>query len=61
VPTLAPRVKLTDMAASAAISVEEYLSTVYDPDCEYVDGEVLQRNMGEMIMAVFRDCWLPGC
>jgi Uma2 family endonuclease len=29
------------------ISVEEYLNTSYDPDCEYVDGEVIERNMGE--------------
>ncbi len=29
------------------ISVDEYLSTVYRPDCDYVDGEVLERNMGE--------------
>ncbi|HYL38295.1 MAG TPA: Uma2 family endonuclease [Bryobacteraceae bacterium] len=33
--------------ARALISVEEYLATVYEPDCDYVDGEVLQRNMGE--------------
>lgn len=36
------------MAAPATlISVEEYLSTSYHPDCDYIDGEVLQRNMGE--------------
>lgn len=29
------------------ISVEEYLHTVYEADCDYVDGEVLERNMGE--------------
>lgn len=29
------------------ISVEEYLHTTYDPDCDYVDGEVIERNMGE--------------
>jgi Uma2 family endonuclease len=29
------------------ISVEEYLNTSYDPDCDYVDGEVIERNMGE--------------
>lgn len=29
------------------IPVEEYLSTVYRPDCDYVDGVVLERNMGE--------------
>ncbi|SRR5712691_4875323 len=34
-------------ATRALISVEEYLTTVYQPDCDYVDGEVLERNMGE--------------
>jgi Uma2 family endonuclease len=29
------------------IPVEEYLRTVYRPDCDYVDGEVQERNMGE--------------
>jgi Uma2 family endonuclease len=29
------------------VSVEEYLSTVYEPDCEYVDGVVVERNVGE--------------
>lgn len=31
----------------ALISVREYLHTSYDPDCDYVDGEVLERNMAE--------------
>lgn len=35
------------MATGALVSLEEYLSTTYDPDCEYVDGELLERNMGE--------------
>ena len=34
--------------ARALISVEEYLASVYQPDCDYVDGEVLERNMGEV-------------
>jgi Uma2 family endonuclease len=34
-------------ATGTAISLDEYLSTVYDPDCEYVDGELIERNMGE--------------
>ena len=29
------------------ISVEEYLSTSYDPDCEYDDGVIVERNLGE--------------
>jgi Uma2 family endonuclease len=35
------------MAASTQISVEEYLHTSYRPDCDYVDGEVRERNVGE--------------
>jgi Uma2 family endonuclease len=31
----------------ALISVEEYLSTTYRPDYDYIDGQVLERNMGE--------------
>ena len=30
-----------------AISLEEYLTTSYRPDCDYVDGEVVERNFGE--------------
>lgn len=29
------------------VSVEEYLSTAYEPDCEYDDGAVVERNLGE--------------
>ena len=36
------------MAVTTQVSVEEYLRTSYDPDCEYVDGEVLDRNVGEL-------------
>lgn len=35
------------MAARTLIPVEEYLTTVYSPNCDYVDGEVLERNLGE--------------
>jgi len=27
--------------------VEEYLATSYPPDCDYVDGHVQERNLGE--------------
>jgi hypothetical protein len=33
--------------ATVQISVEEYLRTSYHPDCDYVDGEVQERNLGE--------------
>ena len=35
------------MASGTLISVEEYLSHTYRPDCDYVDGELLERNLGE--------------
>jgi Uma2 family endonuclease len=35
------------MATGTLISLDEYLSTIYDPDCEFIDGELLERNMGE--------------
>lgn len=35
------------MASRTLISVEEYLRARYRPDCDYVDGEVQERNVGE--------------
>jgi Uma2 family endonuclease len=34
--------------ATTAVTIQEYLSTVYEPDCDYVDGEVQERNLGEI-------------
>jgi len=36
------------MATATLVSVEQYLSTPYSPDCDYVDGVVLERNVGEL-------------
>jgi Uma2 family endonuclease len=41
------RSKLIGMKSAALISVAEYLRTAYSPDCDYVDGEVQERNLGE--------------
>jgi Uma2 family endonuclease len=35
------------MGTAALVPVEEYLATSYDPDCDYVDGELEDRNVGE--------------
>jgi len=35
------------MAVAVGISLDEYLSTPYDPDCDYVDGAVIERNVGD--------------
>jgi Uma2 family endonuclease len=36
------------MPTGVAISVEDYLNTTYRPDCDYIDGEVVERNLGEI-------------
>ena len=35
------------MKTVASVSIEEYLQSRYHPDCDYVDGEVQERNVGE--------------
>lgn len=35
------------MASATLIPVSEYLRTSYRPDCDYIDGEVQERNLGE--------------
>ena len=42
------------MGSTALISVQEYLHTTYRPDCDYVDGEVLERNRGEQSHATLQ-------
>ena len=37
------------MSMKTMMTVEEYLRTTFDgADCEYLDGEVVERNMGEL-------------
>jgi Uma2 family endonuclease len=35
------------MERNTLLSIEEYLATSYQPDREYVDGALLERNVGE--------------
>jgi Uma2 family endonuclease len=35
------------MAASPQLSMIQYLNTTYDPDLEYVDGRLVERNVGK--------------
>ena len=37
------------MSVEALISLEEYLHTSYDPDVEYVDGLLVERNVGDWL------------
>jgi Uma2 family endonuclease len=38
----------TQPVSDRIVTVEEYLSTSYDPDCEYDEGVVVERNLGEI-------------
>ena len=49
------------MATATFIPVEEYLAKTWRPDREYIDGEVLERNLGEFDHADLQsalDTWL---
>ena len=35
------------MAIASGVSLEEYLHTEYEPDCDYVDGVLEDRNVGQ--------------
>lgn len=35
------------MSVAHAVSLEEYLHTTYRPDCDWVDGELRERNVGQ--------------
>lgn len=35
------------MSVATTVPLSVYLNTSYRPDCEYIDGELLERNVGE--------------
>lgn len=35
------------MATSTQLPLEQYLATSYRPDCDYIDGDIEERNLGE--------------
>ena len=35
------------MSTATVVPLSEYLAASYRPDCEYLDGELLERNVGE--------------
>jgi len=37
------------MSVATLVSLEEYLNTSYDPDVEYVDGVLEERNVGDWL------------
>lgn len=45
-------------ATQLPISVSEYLRTSYRPDCDYIDGVVEERNVGEFDHAALQEALL---
>src|SRR5579863_1528704 len=39
---------------SPLVPVEEYLSTAYDPDVEFVDGVLVERNVGDWLHSLIQ-------
>jgi Uma2 family endonuclease len=39
---------------SPLVSVEEYLNTHYEPDVEFVDGVLVERNMGDWLHSLIQ-------
>ena len=39
----------TGMSVGALVSLDEYLKTSYDPDLEYVDGVLEERNSRRLV------------
>jgi len=35
------------VAAKTQVSLEDYLGTSFQPDCDYLDGELVERNVGQ--------------
>ncbi|MGD0797599.1 MAG: hypothetical protein ABR910_07730 [Acidobacteriaceae bacterium] len=36
-----------DDRAPATMTVDQYLSSMFHPDCDFVDGRIEERNVGE--------------
>ena len=43
-----------DLPTQKFVSEEEYLTTTYRPDCDYADGRLEERNLGERDHAVLQ-------
>ena len=39
---------------SPLVSLEEYLNTAYDPDLEFVDGVLVERNVGDWLHSLIQ-------
>ena len=42
------------MGLQTLVAVDQYLNTSYDPDVEYVDGTLLERNVGDWLHSLIQ-------
>jgi hypothetical protein len=45
---------MADLPTKSLVAGEEYLSTSYDPDVEYVDGKLMERNLGDWLHSLIQ-------
>ena len=48
------------MSSTTLVSLQEYLATSYRPDCDFVDGELQERNLGEFEHSLLQTA-IAGC
>jgi Uma2 family endonuclease len=46
------------MATGALIPLSEYLTSSYEVDCDYIDGELQERNLGEQDHSDLQSCFI---
>ena len=46
------------MSLATLVPLEEYLGKSYEPDCEYVDGSIVERSVGEYFHSVLQSSLL---
>ena len=44
------------MSTKVIVPLSEYLDTSYHPDCEYVDGQLLERNVANGTTPAYKCC-----
>jgi Uma2 family endonuclease len=48
------------MSVGTLVPLAEYLSTAYDPDMEYVDGVLVERNVGDWLHSLIQSNLIYG-
>ena len=48
------------MSTAALVGLQEYLTTTYRPDCDYVDGVLVERNVGQKDHSELQGEYSPG-